>query len=100
AAPGPLERPLGAVLLPDLRGPAALQDEGELLVQMVLHVQGLAGWNLADEHAALCLVSAGQLDEGGQAATSARPGSAGKRGDVSDAGDGREDRNAFRLHPA
>src|SRR5262249_23520156 len=63
AAFAPFERALGAILLPDLGGAGALEDQGELLVEVVLDVQRLTRWDLADKEAALSLIRAGELEK-------------------------------------
>src|SRR5207245_395637 len=73
AAFPPFEGALGAVFLPELGGPPALQDQGELLVQMMLDVQRLARRNLANEHAQLGLMRAIELEECTQAFAGAGP---------------------------
>ena len=86
---------LRAVLLPNLRGALALKDQGELLIQVVLHLEGFARRDLANEHPSLGLKGPGQLHERRQTLGRALPGLARKLGQIIYAGDCEMDRDLF-----
>src|SRR5205807_9671231 len=65
-----------------------------------LHVERLTRWNLADEHAALRLERAAQLEKRPEALARAGPRRPRDGGDVRNTGDVEMDRDALAPHPA